>query len=154
MALNKLKKWLGTQAMTAFFDQLNDNVDATNAAIDVAETNSANIASLLGGGTEQTATLQNGWTGTLKYKKNLLGQVNVIGRITAGTIDNGTIIANFSEGYRPRYTVAIGVYDRGSAVVKISLFINDTGNLVIRATADNQIPTGRTVDFEISFNAS
>ncbi len=37
MALNKLKKWIGTQAMTAFFDQLNDNVDATNAAIDLAE---------------------------------------------------------------------------------------------------------------------
>ena len=37
MALNKLKKWIGTQAMTAFFDQLNDNVDATNAAIDAVE---------------------------------------------------------------------------------------------------------------------
>ena len=47
MALNKLKKWIGTQAMTAFFDQLNDNVDATNAAIDLAEQNEANI-SLLG----------------------------------------------------------------------------------------------------------
>lgn len=43
MALNKLKKWIGTQAMTAFFDQLNDNVDATNAAIDLAEQNLANI---------------------------------------------------------------------------------------------------------------
>ena len=37
MALEKLKKWIGTQAMTAFFDQLNDNVDATNAAIDEVE---------------------------------------------------------------------------------------------------------------------
>lgn len=37
MALNKLQKWIGTQAMTAFFDQLNDNVDATNAAIDLLE---------------------------------------------------------------------------------------------------------------------
>jgi len=44
MALNKLKKWIGTQAMTAFFDQLNDNVDATNAAIDLAEQNSANLS--------------------------------------------------------------------------------------------------------------
>ena len=44
MALNKLTKWIGTQAMTAFFDQLNDNVDATNAAIDLAETNSADIS--------------------------------------------------------------------------------------------------------------
>lgn len=42
MALNKLTKWIGTQAMTAFFDQLNDNVDATNAAIDLAEQNAAN----------------------------------------------------------------------------------------------------------------
>ena len=49
MALNKLKKWIGTQAMTAFFDQLNDNVDATNAAIDLAETNSATVASCLWG---------------------------------------------------------------------------------------------------------
>lgn len=46
MALNKLKKWIGTQAMTAFFDQLNDNVDATNAAIDLAEQNAADISSL------------------------------------------------------------------------------------------------------------
>lgn len=43
MALNKLKKWIGTQAMTAFFDQLNDNVDATNAAIDAVETNNSLI---------------------------------------------------------------------------------------------------------------
>ncbi len=41
MALDKLKKWVGTQAMTAFFDQLNDNVDATNAAIDAVEQNVA-----------------------------------------------------------------------------------------------------------------
>jgi len=44
MALNKLKKWIGTQAMTAFFDQLNDNVDATNAAIDLAEDHMAESA--------------------------------------------------------------------------------------------------------------
>ena len=44
MALNKLKKWIGTQAMTAFFDQLNYNVDATNAAIDLAEQTAANIS--------------------------------------------------------------------------------------------------------------
>lgn len=43
MALNKLKKWIGTQAMTAFFDQLNDNVDATNAAIDAVETNATDM---------------------------------------------------------------------------------------------------------------
>ena len=154
MALNKLKKWIGTQAMTAFFDQLNDNVDATNAAIDLAETNSATVASLLGGGTQYNATLQNGWSGPLNYKKDDLGRVTVRGRITAGTVENGTIITNLPVGYRPIYTVAIGVYDRDSAVVKIPLFINDSGNLAIRAAGDNLIPTGRTVDFEISFNAS
>ena len=44
MALEKLKKWIGTQAMTAFFDQLNDNVDATNEAIDLFEPHLAESA--------------------------------------------------------------------------------------------------------------
>ena len=48
MALNKLKKWIGTQAMTAFFDQLNDNVDATNAAIDLVESHLADYTNFKG----------------------------------------------------------------------------------------------------------
>ena len=116
-----------------FVNGLKSNWDEYEDHVADFESHQAEFAALLAGGTEQTATLQNGWTGTLKYKKNLLGQVNVIGRITAGTVDNGTIIANLPEGYRPRYSVAIGVYDRGSGVVKIPLLISDNGNLAIRA---------------------
>ncbi len=57
MALDKLKKWIGTQAMTAFFDQLNDNVDATNAVIDLAEQNAATVASHLAESATQFARL-------------------------------------------------------------------------------------------------
>ena len=153
MALNKLKKWIGTQAMAAFFDQLNDNVDATNAAIDLAEQNSANISSVLAGGETDAATRQNGWTGVIRYKKNDLGRVSVWGRTTAGTVANGTIIATLPAGYRPEFTVAVPVYDRDSARAKVPFIIDDSGAITIRATDDNSIVSGRTVDFEISFNA-
>ena len=63
MALNKLKKWIGTQAMTAFFDQLNENVDATNAAID----NISLIDSLL-----QRAKVEYVWIGAAEqYRVNV-----------------------------------------------------------------------------------
>ena len=146
MALNKLKKWVGTQAMTAFFDQLNDNVDATNAAIDVVET-------LLVGGETDAATRQNGWTGVIRYKKNDLGRVSVWGRTTAGTVANGTIIATLPAGYRPEFSVAVPVYDRDSARAKVPFIIGADGAIVIRATDDNSIVSGRTVDFGISFDA-
>ena len=84
MALNKLKKWIGTQAMTAFFDQLNDNVDATNAAIDLAETNSTTVASLLAGGETYNITLQNEWSGILSYQINDLNQVTLTLDATSG----------------------------------------------------------------------
>ena len=44
MALNQLKKWVGTQLWSTFMTEYNENVDATNAAIDLAEQNAANIS--------------------------------------------------------------------------------------------------------------
>lgn len=145
MALNKLKKWIGTQAMTAFFDQLNDNVDATNAAIDDYE-------SLIAGGQEYQATLQNGWTGTLSYKINDLGQVSVWGSITPGTVANGTQIAQLPHA--PKYSHSFPVYDSGSGVVKTPLTITATGRIYIQAHTGNALIAGRTIVFETLFNAS
>ena len=48
MALNKLKKWIGTQLWSTFMTEYNENVDATNAAIDLAEQNTASISQLRG----------------------------------------------------------------------------------------------------------
>ena len=44
MALNKLKKWIGSMLFSAFMNEYNDNVDATNAAIDLAESHIAESA--------------------------------------------------------------------------------------------------------------
>lgn len=55
-------------------------------------------------GTRFTATLQNGWTGNLYYKKNDLGQVHLYSGsngLTVGTVANGTVIAVLPEGFKP-----------------------------------------------------
>lgn len=46
MALNKLKKWIGSQLFESFLEEYNENVDATNAAIDAVEQNAADISSV------------------------------------------------------------------------------------------------------------
>jgi len=132
MALNKLKKWIGTQAMTAFFDQLNDNVDATNAAIDLAEQNSTTVASLLAGGEEYTLTLQNGWTGTLIYRKNGLGQVHIKGNITSpSSVATRQLIATLPSGYRPSYNLAFNAYNAFAGRILLMGVINPSGNIAL-----------------------
>ena len=44
MALNKLKKWIGSMLFSAFMNEYNENVDATNAAIDLVESHMADNA--------------------------------------------------------------------------------------------------------------
>lgn len=46
-----------------------------------------------------TATLQNGWTGNLKYRKNQIGQIEIAGYVHPGTTAWGTIIATLPAGY-------------------------------------------------------
>lgn len=140
MALNKLKKWIGTQAMTAFFDQLNDNVDATNAAIDDYE-------SLIAGGQEYQAALQNGWTHgglPLRYSKDDLGYVTVHGLIHAGDIRGGTVIFTLPSGYRPRYFMAVPFYDLESGIGNITdIRISSGGALALVNSPVQLIPTSR-----------
>ena len=132
MALEKLKKWIGTQAMTAFFDQLNDNVDATNAAIDLAEQNAATIASLPAGGEEYTLTLQNGWLGTLTYRKNGLGQVHIKGNITSpSSVDNRQLIATLPSGYRPSQNLAFNAYNAFAGRILLMGRISPSGNIAL-----------------------
>lgn len=91
------------------------------------------------------ATLINGWTGTLKYAKNDLGEVHLKGLVTAGTVNLDTVIANLAVGYRPEYQrqVPLVVYNISTGKIETNFIINDTGNIVIRPpaniTAGNQI---------------
>ena len=147
MALNKLKKWIGTQAMTAFFDQLNDNVNATNAAIDLAETNSATVASLLAGGTKYTATLQSGWSGYMSYSVNDLDQLVIAGAVIAGTVGMGTQIFILPEGYRPAQHTPISAYNFTTALNLPAQFLaNTVGGVLIRNVS------GLTAGDSIRFN--
>ena len=126
--------------------------ETINPIIDAVETNAANISSVLAGGTEQSVTLENGWTGTLSCKINDLGQVSVNGRITPGTVAKGTSIAQLP--YSPKNALAFAVYDSGSGVVKTPLTISATGRIYVQASSGNELIADRTINFETLFNAS
>ena len=146
MALNKLKKWIGTQAMTAFFDQLNDNVDATNAAIDLAETDSATIASLLGGGDEYTLTLLNGWGGNLYVRRNVLGQVTIYGVLTAGVVDSGTLIAELPVDCKPLAVTAVVAHTSITAIRStLGLYLLTNGEFRVDKPASDVLSNGSTL---------
>lgn len=56
---------------------------------------------ILGSDNWITATLQNGWTGTLQYRKNNIGQLEIEAVIKSGTTNQGTVITTLPVGYRP-----------------------------------------------------
>ena len=94
-----LKKWVGSQLFSAFMADYNDNM--------------TDIETALNWGAEKTATLGNGWTGTLKYKKqNGTGLVVVEGAITSpsSAIPFRQLIATLDAGWRPKQTIAITAY--------------------------------------------
>lgn len=64
-----------------------------------------------------TATLQNGWTGTLQYRKNQIGQLEIKGSLTAGTVILNTVIATLPYGYRP-LTYATPIYATNTSTGK------------------------------------
>lgn len=65
-----------------------------------------------------SVALQNGWSGTIHYRRNAINQLDVIVQVTTGTTTGGTVIANLPDGFR----VAAG---RGSRIE--ILFANNLG---------------------------
>jgi hypothetical protein len=57
------------------------------------------LSALVNWGDEYTATLLNGWTGTLKFRKNGLGEVWIYGNLTVGTGTFQTKISALPDGY-------------------------------------------------------
>jgi hypothetical protein len=96
-----------------------------------------------------TATLQNGWTGTLQYAKNELGIVTVKGTITAGTVTASTTIATLPSGYIPIGTaVPVLVMTASAPTIKDGMLLATSGNL---ATSSGAGLVGGTTYF-INFN--
>nr|WP_312578214.1 hypothetical protein [Sedimentibacter sp.] len=96
-----------------------------------------------------TATLQNGWTGTLQYRKNSIGQLEVKGELIAGSISIPTIISSLVEPYRPTMAKAIAMYNANGST-KSALSIHTTGNIYLRTATD--LATGNTVFFNDVLN--
>lgn len=88
------------------------------------------------------ATLINGWSGTLKYRKTVDNHLQIYGDLTAGTGATGTVISGpFVTGYTP--TAAISVircYDWGTGNLRD---LSVTSALTFRGT----ITTGNRLVF-------
>lgn len=144
MALNKLKKWVGTQLWSTFMTEYNDNVDATNAAIDLVESHLADYASLIAGGTPIKLTLQNGWTGSLYVKKSRWGHVTIYGAITPGTTTAATVIAVMPNGYRGVQITSVPAYVASAGLRNsLGLIITLNGDLSIYEPLSNVLGTAR-----------
>lgn len=74
----------------------------------------------------QTATLLNGWLGTIKYRKNTLGNLELNGVINDGVTTTGTTLFTLPVGYAPvatKYIIALKHTNSttGSSIVVIRI---------------------------------
>lgn len=74
--------------------------------------------------------LENGWTGTISYAKNDLGQVVLKGDLTVGTTSVDTTIATLPLGYRPNARVVIPVIHTESSEGFVGLYMNNVNGVV------------------------
>ena len=121
-----------------------------NAAFDAIDTTIDAKANKAMGQTF-TATLQNGWTGTLLYSKNELGQVYIRTTVdlTMGTTTLGTAITTLPEGYRPVSSVSINAIDAyGTTKAVLGFYVNSAGVLSIRNPFASEAQTGRQVSIQ------
>jgi hypothetical protein len=87
------------------------------------------------------ATMQNGWTGTVQYFKNDLGQVTLkISGLTKGTTTALTVIANLPTGYQPVAHFPIVLEDSPNGGVGKMLYLATNGNLIIPSGQDFSQP--------------
>lgn len=84
----------------------------------------------------ENATLENSWTGTLKYKKTETGLAILCGSITPGTTAFGTSITTLPNGYKPLETgVSIPVLRSSDNTLRVPFYIGVDGILRVRDTA-------------------
>jgi ethanolamine utilization microcompartment shell protein EutS len=84
------------------------------------------------------AVLQNGWTGTLQYAKNDLGQLVIKGLIKGGTMSPNTIITTLPSGYHTNYRAILMAQVIQSASGVPLLYMNNA-NGYLRLTANHGV---------------
>lgn len=95
------------------------------------------------------ATLQNGWTGSLKYSKNDLNQITLLGSIGTGTTAWSTTIATIPTSHTPLYSTPIIVYDTttGNSIAGIVLLPSGEMKIHNPAVTEKQLITGNRINF-------
>lgn len=93
------------------------------------------------------ATLQNGATGTLLFRRNQIGQLEIktSGNLAFGTITQATVITTLPGGYRPTVETVIMVYNTATNRGIPFLTITSSGNIII--CADSGIAAGQNTRF-------
>lgn len=111
------------------------DTELTSHKADIATAHGINNKANKAMGETLTATLINGWTGTLNYSKNDLGQVLVKGAITAGTVVDNTVIATLPAEYtvNPISGTAIAGYNHTKSIPYSGIVIINS-SLVVRGT--------------------
>ncbi len=88
-----------------------------------------------------TATLQNGWTGTLQYRKNQINQLEVKFDLVAGTITPYTLITTLPLQYSISHFVDIGGLSPDTG--ERSIFYYNSGSNSIYVSPDKSIVAGQ-----------
>lgn len=108
-------------------------------------THQADYAELLAGGTPYELTLINGWTGTLKVKRNKLKQLHIWGLITPGVTDPATdIIERIPAEYRVPIddvsTIAIPAHTVNGSIIGLAYV---GGRIRIYRPASDEVGTNQ-----------
>lgn len=92
----------------------------------------------------QTPTLQNAWANATgyqvaRYRKDLLGNTEIQGRIDSGTAAAGTLLFTLAVGYRPKELMGFVVHSNGAA-----------GLVQIASNGQVKIQVGSNVSLDLS----
>ncbi len=139
MAFDK-KTWANNQGGGTPLDAsgLNDLEDRIESGIDEKADKSWAV-------TNQNLPLVNGWTGTLVYDIHDTGLVHLRGEITAGVIDNNTIIGEYIlQKYRPEYQCNVPVVIDADPS-EAGLRLTTSGRLQIRGPLASELTEGVTI---------
>ena len=148
---NHLSKIATPLAVNVGYDKTLSGMTATNVqdAITELKTLNNNLDANKANKTQPNwiiATLQNGWTGNLFYRKNQLGQLEIqFASLKAGTVADFTTITTFPVNFRPGANAPITVYCDSTGESVAGIVVLSAGELKIRTPASTKIATGQYI---------
>lgn len=118
-------------SINAKFTEAQKHFDELDGLTDALDTNKADVTQAAW----VEATLLNNFTGSIKYRKNTIGQIELVVSGTIGaTVAAGTILCTLPAGFRP--LVYFDFRARHGASVLDLLFGTD-GNVTLNGTGTN-----------------